>query len=191
MTLRKFSLLFSTSLLLLTGLAACGGEEAAPDAAGDAAEAPAADSQAEAPAGGDASSGSGSDSAAPAVNAGMDATATVGFVGLTDGTEVSSPLKVCLEVTGVSLEKSGEVKAGYGHHHILVNPTAEEVKAITEGTMTAALVKDETHVHLGDGGDCTELTLSAGNHQLMAVVADGAHVPMNPPVFNQVNIVVK
>lgn len=190
MTLRKFSLLFSTSLLLLTGLAACGGEEASPDAAGDAAEVPAADSQAEAPAAGDGA-GSGSENAAPAVNAGMGASATVGFAGLTDGTEVSSPLKVCLEVTGVSLEKSGEVKAGYGHHHILVNPPAEEVKAITEGTMSAALVKDETHIHLGDGGDCTELTLSAGNHQLMAVVADGAHVPMNPPVFNQVNIVVK
>lgn len=186
MSLRKFSFLLSTSLLLLTGLAACGGEEAAP--VDEAAEAPAADSQAEAPAG---DAGSGADSAAPAVNAGMDASGTVGFVGLTDGTEVMSPLKVCLEVKGVTLEPSGEVKAGSGHHHILVNPSAEEVKAITEGSMTSAIVKDETHVHLGDGSDCTELTLSAGNHQLMAVVADGAHVPLNPPVFNQVNIVVK
>jgi hypothetical protein len=131
------------------------------------------------------------EAAEPADDAATGAEATVSFKDLADGAEVTSPVKVCLEVSGVGIEPSGEVKAGYGHHHVLVNPSADEVAAITEGTMTSALVKDETHVHIGDGTDCSELTLAPGSYQLMAVVGDGAHVPLNPPVISQIGVTVK
>lgn len=187
MTFRNLTLGFLAAILLTGGLTACGsGDEAAETGA----DAGAATEQSAADSGQDAAPTTDM-SAAPVDNAGMDAAATVGFKDLAEGAEVTSPVKVCLDVSGVSIEKSGEVKAGYGHHHVLINPSAEEVAAITTGTMTTALVKDETHVHLGDGSDCSELTLAPGSYQLMAVVADGAHVPLNPPVFNQVNITVK
>ena len=189
MTLRNIALPILAAILLTGGLTACGGDQEAAETGTDAGvEQPAAESGQDAAPTADTA---GASDAAPMDNAGMDATATVGFKDLAEGAEVTSPVKVCLEISGVSIEKSGEVKAGYGHHHILINPSAEEVAAITEGTMTTALAKDETHVHLGDGSDCSELTLAPGGYQLMAVVADGAHVPLNPPVINQVNITVK
>ncbi|HQZ70046.1 MAG: DUF4399 domain-containing protein [Anaerolineae bacterium] len=168
MTVRKLWIPVVTVLLMAASLAACAPEEAAAPADEESAG-----------------------QEQPAADAGMGATATVGFRDLADGAEVTSPVKVCMEVTGVGLEPSGEVKAGYGHNHVLVNPSADEVAAITAGTMTSALVKDETHIHIGDGTDCSELTLTPGSYELMAVVGDGAHVPLNPPVVSQISITVK
>jgi hypothetical protein len=41
------------------------------------------------------------------------------------------------------------------------------------------LAKDETHIHMGDGSNCVTLTLEPGEHTLMAVVGDGAHIPLD------------
>lgn len=187
MIVRRLWIPVVTVLLMASGLVACAAEEAAAPV-GDEASAPEEGGEDVA-----APVEPTADSAvsAPADTAGMGAEATVSFKGLADGAEVTSPVKVCLEVSGVGIEPSGEVKAGYGHHHVLVNPSADEVAAITEGTMTSALVKDETHVHIGDGTDCSELTLAPGSYQLMAVVGDGAHVPLNPPVISQIGVTVK
>lgn len=116
--------------------------------------------------------------------------AAVTFAGLTDGAELTSPAEICLEVTGVTIEPSGEVKPASGHHHLIVDPTADEVAAYTAGT-TTPIVKDATHLHLGDGSTCMDVELTPGDHELMAVVADGAHIPLNPPVVAMVKVTAK
>ena len=127
---------------------------------------------------------------APAPESGGAPAATVGFVGLTDGAEVASPVSVCLDTTGVTIELAGEVKPGFGHHHLIVDPTADEVAKYTGGT-TEAIAKDDTHLHLGDGSTCKDIDLKPGEHELLAVVADGAHVPLDPPVVARVKVAVK
>lgn len=122
----------------------------------------------------------------------MAGAATVAFTDLPEGEDVTSPAKVCLEATGVEIEPAGDgtVRPGYGHHHVLVDPSAEEVAAITSGA-GAALPKDATHIHLGDGSNCKEIELTPGKHELVAVVADGAHIPLNPPVMASTIVVVR
>ncbi len=130
--------------------------------------------------GADTGSSTGADAGMPSVT----------FTGLTDGAEVTSPAKVCLEVTGVTIEPSGEVKAGSGHNHVIVDPTEDEKVKYATGT-TDPIAKDATHLHMGDGSSCVDVTLTPGAHELMAVVADGAHVPLNPPVVAAVKITAK
>jgi hypothetical protein len=125
-------------------------------------------------------------------DAAVPGTAMVFFTNLTEGTEVTSPVEVCLEATRVEIEPAGDgtVHPGYGHHHILVDPTVEELGGITGGS-GAAIPKDETHIHLGDGSKCIQVELTPGKHELVAVVADGAHIPLSPPAMSTTVVVVK
>ena len=113
------------------------------------------------------------------------------FAGLADGAGVTSPAEICLDVTGVMIEPSGEVKPASGHHHLIIDPTADEVAAYTTAGTTTPIVKDDTHLHLGDGSTCKDVALTPGDHELMAVVADGAHIPLNPPVVAIVKVTAK
>ena len=126
----------------------------------------------------------------PAPESGGVPAATVAFVGLTDGAEVASPLEVCLEATGVTIELAGEVKPGFGHHHLIIDPTSDEAAKYAAGT-TEAIGKDDTHLHLGDGSTCKTVDLMPGEHELLAVVADGAHAPLSPPVVASVKVMVQ
>jgi hypothetical protein len=136
--------------------------------------------------GGTESSTSGDDSAA-----GDSGAAAVSFVGLTDGAELTSPAEICFEVTGVMIEPSGEIKPASGHNHLIIDPTADELAAYTTAGTTTPIVKDDTHLHLGDGSSCANVELAPGEHELMAIVADGAHIPMNPPVVAIVKVTAK
>lgn len=127
-----------------------------------------------------------------AVDGGGEADGTsVSFVGLEDGATVASPLEVCLEVGGLTIEPAGEIAEGAGHHHIIVDPSADEKAAFSASGAVDPVAKDETHIHMGDGSTCTTLELSAGSHELLAVVADGAHIPMDPPVTASVMVTVE
>ena len=53
------------------------------------------------------------------------------------------------------------------------------------------IAKDATHIHMGDGSSCTNVELAAGEHTLVAVVADGAHFPLLPPVTSTITFMVK
>jgi len=126
-------------------------------------------------------------------DAGTSGTSTpsVTFVGLQDGAELTAPAQVCVEVTGLTIEPSGDVKPDSGHHHLIVDPSADELAKYTAGT-TDAIAKDDTHLHLGDGTNCFTIeTLAPGEHELLTVVADGAHVPLNPPVVASVTVMAK
>ena len=116
---------------------------------------------------------------------------SVAFANLEDGASVSSPVEACLDISGMTIEPAGEVKDGHGHHHILVDLPEDELESYESGSADVPIPSDETHIHMGDGSVCKSLELEPGKHTLLAVVADGLHVPMDPPVTAKVSIIVE
>lgn len=89
------------------------------------------------------------------------------FVEPKDGAEVRSPVKVVMGVEGMTVQPSGEVVAGTGHHHILIN----------KGPMRGGKVipTDPIHVHFGKGQTEATIELDPGDYTLTMQFADGLH----------------
>lgn len=123
--------------------------------------------------------------------AGGAAAGGVRFTSPATGATVTSPFEVCLETAGVTIEPAGDgtVNAGMGHHHIFVDASSEEMTQIMAGD-PMVLLKDETHIHQGDGAACVMVAAAAGEHTLLAVVGDGSHINLNPPVTGQLEVTV-
>ncbi len=102
-----------------------------------------------------------------------------------DGATVSSPVKVCMEVSGVEVEPAKKgVNKGKGHHHILIDVDVPK-------DLSKPIGKDANHVHMGDGSTCKELKLDAGKHTLRTLFATGNHVPYNPALTDSITVTVK
>jgi hypothetical protein len=106
--------------------------------------------------------------------------AKVFFVNLQGGETVTSPFKVEFGISGMTLAKAGTFAAGTGHHHLLVDTT---IKAEDLGY---AIPSDAQHIHFGQAQTETVLTLPPGTHTLQLMLADGNHIPFQPPVMSQV-----
>ena len=103
----------------------------------------------------------------------------------TNGSTVSSPVKVCMMVDGVMLQPANKgVKPGTGHHHLLVDINLPR-------DLSKMLDKDENHIHMGDGSPCKELKLVPGKHIIRTLFATAAHVPYNPAITSTVIFTVK
>lgn len=98
----------------------------------------------------------------------VPADANVFFRNIKDGETVSSPLKVEMGVTGMTVDSAGVVKAGSGHHHILIDAG----DSLPAGTVVPA---DAQHLHFGNAQTEAELDLSPGKHTLTLQFADGLH----------------
>ena len=105
---------------------------------------------------------------------------TVQIVEPADGSTIEGPSVNVRLQTDVPIVVAGDMTPGTGHHHIFLDgdlsPEAEPIPTVP-GTV----------VHLGDAS--TEFTFDAvapGRHRLIAVVADGAHVPLQPHVTDTV-----
>jgi hypothetical protein len=113
------------------------------------------------------------------------ATATVSFAQPQDGGLVAGPnVEVVLETTGLRVVEAGVMDPGTGHHHIFldvdVTPMTEVIPAGVAGI-----------THKGDGTSVHTLeNVAAGEHRLIAVVADGMHIPLNPPVVDTIFFIV-
>ncbi len=94
-------------------------------------------------------------------------------------------LLVTLEVAGLTIAPAGTMEPGTGHHHLVVDadlPTVGMPIPATEGV----------YIHMGQGQTEYELTgLEYGEHTLIAVVGDGAHMPLMPIVADTVRFVVR
>lgn len=102
-----------------------------------------------------------------------------------DGTTVSSPVKVCMEAHGVTVEPAKKgVNEGKGHLHILVDVDLP-------ADLSKPIGKDAQHIHMGDGSTCKEVKLDAGKHTLRALFARGNHVPYDPAITGTATITVK
>ncbi len=110
--------------------------------------------------------------------------AKVYFKNLKDGETVTSPVKVEMAATGISIDSAGAVKPNSGHFHIIVD--AED--SIPAGEVVA---KDSTHIHYGNAQQTATLTLPPGKHKLVLQFADGAHRSYGNKLASAVTINVK
>jgi hypothetical protein len=88
-----------------------------------------------------------------------------------DGATVESPFGVVMEAEDFALEPAGQVRAGAGHLHVVV-----DAAGVAEGD---AIPDDSTHLHLGDAAREIEVDLPPGEHTLCAQAGDGAHVALD------------
>jgi hypothetical protein len=94
--------------------------------------------------------------------------AKVFFKKLKDGQTVSSPVKVEMGATGISVDSAGAIKPNSGHFHLLIDAG--------DSTATGIVVpKDSTHLHFGNAQKEATVTLTPGKHRLALQFADGIH----------------
>lgn len=105
----------------------------------------------------------------------------VSFAQPMDGAEVmGSTVEIVLETTGISVVEAGVMDPGTGHHHLFldadVSPMGEVIPAGVDGI-----------IHKGDGTSVHTLEgVAPGEHRLIAVVADGVHIPLDPLVTDTI-----
>lgn len=93
-------------------------------------------------------------------------------------------VRVTMEVEGLVVAAAGTMEPGTGHHHLIVNGDVDWALPIPNDP--------GVHYHMGLGQ--TEFTLEdlpSGEHRIIAVVADGVHVPLDPPVSDTISVVVR
>jgi len=100
-----------------------------------------------------------------------------------DGATVKSPVKLKFGVEGMEVAPAGEVVAGTGHHHVIIDS-----KYVDEGQPVPA---DDKHVHFGMGQTEAELELPPGEHTLTMQFADGAHVSYGEVMATTITITVE
>lgn len=96
--------------------------------------------------------------------------ARVFFTNINDGDTVDSPVTVQWSAESFTIEPAGEVKAGAGHLHIMVN-----ADCIASGQIVPA---DDTHLHYGKAQTEATLELAPGEHTLCLQAADGVHTAL-------------
>ena len=102
-----------------------------------------------------------------------------------DGAEVDAgPVLFVMETEGIEIVQAGNMDAGTGHHHLVV-----------DGDIDWTLpIPNDPGVHYHMGLAQTEFTiedLAPGEHRIISVVADGVHIPLDPPVADTITITVR
>ncbi len=105
------------------------------------------------------------------------------FANLKNNQTVVKKFTVKFAVDGLKVQPAGEIVAGTGHHHLIIDGDA-----IPPGQVVPA---DATHIHFGKGQTETELELTPGKHKLTLQFANGAHLSYGPEVSDTVDIIVK
>ena len=81
---------------------------------------------------------------------------------------------VSLQVAGFQIVPAGDTTSGTGHHHLYLD-------ADLTGAGEPVPTVPGSIIHMGDGS--SEYTFEGvlpGEHRLIAVVADGIHIPLQP-----------
>jgi len=87
---------------------------------------------------------------------------------------------VRLSVAGFPIVPAGDMTPGTGHHHLFLDAD------LTDAGEPIPTVPGSI-VHMGNGAsEYTFENVSRGQHRLIAVVADGTHVPLQPWVVDTV-----
>lgn len=112
--------------------------------------------------------------------------ATVEIVEPADRAVVSgSDVRVVLAVRGVEITPATEQREGTAHHHLFVDHDLTPLSDTIPAGVTGIL-------HLGRGQ--TEFllqNLTPGEHIVIAVLANWAHVPLSPPALDTVRFTVQ
>ncbi|MGE0160853.1 MAG: DUF4399 domain-containing protein [Gemmatimonadales bacterium] len=87
--------------------------------------------------------------------------------------------------TTVPIVPAGDMTPGTGHHHLYLDADLGDMSAPVP-TVPGSII------HMGNGATAyTFENVGSGPHRIIAVVADGAHVPLQPLVVDTVNFVVE
>jgi hypothetical protein len=106
------------------------------------------------------------------------------FVNVKDSQDIKLPFIVQFGVNGMEVEPAGEIRAGKGHHHLLIDKSFDP-----EGTVVPA---SETSIHYGKGQtQDTIKTLSKGKHTLTLQFANGAHMSYGEKLSKTITVNVK
>ncbi|MEK6768930.1 MAG: DUF4399 domain-containing protein [Gemmatimonadota bacterium] len=103
-----------------------------------------------------------------------------------DGAQLAEPsVKVVLAASGIEIAPASEERPGTGHHHLFVDrdpvPPGDTIPQGVTGI-----------IHLGRAQ--TEFTLenlAPGEHRVIAVLANFAHVALDPPAVDTVRFTVR
>ena len=112
--------------------------------------------------------------------------ALVDIVEPVDAADVSGPdVRIVLAAAGVEIAPASEERSGTAHHHLFIDrtltPPSDPIPAGVTGI-----------VHLGRGQ--TEFVIqgiAVGTHSVIAVLADWAHVPLDPLATDTVRFTVR
>lgn len=101
-----------------------------------------------------------------------------------DGATVGPDVLVVLETEGIEIVSITPPVVGTGHHHLYVDvdltPLSEMIPQ-----------NDPQIIHKGDGTSEVMLEgLEPGEHRIIAVVANPAHIPLDPPVVDTLHFTV-
>lgn len=115
--------------------------------------------------------------------------ASVSFIAPADGAKVEGAavdgkvgVAVKMGATNLTVKPAGQIEAGTGHHHLLIDTTPDP-----EGAVVA---KDEQHQHYGQGETEATLQLTPGEHTLQLQFADGLHRSYGPKLASTIKIIV-
>ena len=130
--------------------------------------------------GGDADMDSSAETPAAEASAG-----TVTIITPMDGALINgSTVTVTLSST-VEIVPAGEMTQGTGHHHLYLD------EDLTAADVPVPSVPNSI-VHMGDASSSFVFeNVPAGEHRIIAVVADGVHVPLQPWVVDTVTFTVQ
>lgn len=122
------------------------------------------------------------DAPAAAEEAAPEPTMSVRIVQPVDGAALASPVRIVMEVEGLTIVPAGEDEPRSGHHHLLINQEVPEA-----GVPIPSI---DGHVHLGQAQTEVDLELPPGEHTIIAVVGDFAHRVLSPSVEDTIRIIV-
>lgn len=103
----------------------------------------------------------------------------------TDGAVVDGPNVTVRLASTVPIVPAGDMTAATGHHHLYLD---SDLTAASDPVPTVP----GSIVHMGDASsEFTFENVPSGEHRLIAVVADGVHVPLQPWVVDTVTFTVR
>ena len=116
------------------------------------------------------------------LTAGSALAQSVDFIEPKDGDVLPGTFVAKFMVTGMKVAPAGEVIAGAGHHHLLINAANVDENV--------AIPFDSQHKHFGKGQTETSLDLTPGDYHLTLQFANGAHQSYGPEMSKTIRITV-
>ena len=101
-----------------------------------------------------------------------------------EGATVGPDVQVVLETEGIEIVSITPPVVGTGHHHLYVDVDLTPLNEMIPQN-------DPQIIHKGDGS--TEIMLEGlapGEHRVIAVVANPAHIPIDPPLVDTLHFTV-
>jgi hypothetical protein len=101
------------------------------------------------------------------------------YIGWPNDGEVvrTTHIKVWFGARNIGVAPAGTDKPNTGHHHLLID--------VALPPLDEPIPSDKNHLHFGLGQTETLIDLPPGTHTLQLLMADGDHIPHDPPLMSK------